>query len=41
MWLWDPKAKAEVLILFPGSGNASRGQGPHEGDMHFVGAELC
>lgn len=25
-----PKVHAEVLILFPGSGNASRGQGPHE-----------
>lgn len=36
MGLWDPKAKAEVLILFPGSGNASGGQGPHEREIHFV-----
>lgn len=34
--LWDPQARAEVLILFPGSGNASGGQGPHEREMHFV-----
>lgn len=34
--LWDPEARAEVLILFPGSGNASGGQGPHEREMHFV-----
>lgn len=32
----SPKAQAEVLILFPGSGNASRGQGPHVREMHFV-----
>lgn len=36
MRLWDPKVQAEVLILFPGSGNASGGQGPHEREMHFV-----
>lgn len=36
MCLWDPEARAEVLILFPGSGNASGGQGPHEREMHFV-----
>lgn len=36
MRLWDPKARAEVLILFPGSGNASGGQGPHERETHFV-----
>lgn len=33
MRLWDPTARAEVLILFPGSGNASGGQGPHEREM--------
>lgn len=36
MRLWDPKVQAEVLILFPGSGNASKGQGPHERQIHFV-----
>lgn len=36
MRLWDPKAQTEVLILFPGSGNASRGQGPHKREMHAV-----
>lgn len=40
--LWDPEARAEVLILFPGSGNASRGQGPHEREMLLAArAERC
>lgn len=42
--LWDLKAQTEVLILFPGSGNASGGQGLRERVNALCGqfrAEQC